>query len=97
MRGIRERVPLGHALEGVAAGRARACDSLFDAIGPQVYAVASVVTGHRELADGVVEEVFREITDTASTLCCDPDAAMRILSLTQRLARDRVRRRPLLA
>lgn len=96
MGAIRDRGPLRLALQDVAAGRTLAGDRLFEAIGLQVYAVATVVTGRRELAEPVVVEAFREIADTAVSLCGDPDAAQRILSLTQRLARDRVRRRPLL-
>lgn len=87
---------LHQALERVAAGRPDSDAGLFDTIGGQLYAVAAVVTGRPSVAEAVVVEAFLEVAGSAAMLQGDPDAAVRILSLTQRLARDRIRPRPIL-
>lgn len=82
-------------LAGIAAGRAQAAAGLYDCLGRDVFAVAAAVTGRRERAEQVVVETFREVATLAAHLRRDPDAVVRILSLTQRLARDHARSRPL--
>jgi len=97
MRASRDRAStVRRELQRVAAGELNAHHALFDAIGPDVFAVAAVVTGRPQAAGEVTVEAFREIASTADALHHSPDAVVRILSLTQRLARDRVRPRPLL-
>lgn len=81
----------------MATGRRHAVEGLYDSLGRDVFAVAAAVTGRPEWAEQVVVETFREIATTAGQLRRDPDVIVRILSLTQRLARDRARPRPLRA
>lgn len=76
----------------MASGRHDA-GGLFDVIGRDVFAVAAVVTGRPQAAHDVTLEAFVEITGSAAALERAPDVVGQILSITQRLAQDRVRPR----
>jgi DNA-directed RNA polymerase specialized sigma24 family protein len=82
-------------LTRLARGRRHAAAGLYDCLGGDVFAVAAAVTGRHQSAHEVTVETFREIATTADSLRSDPDVLVRILSMTQRLAKDRARQRPL--
>jgi RNA polymerase sigma-70 factor (ECF subfamily) len=79
-------------LEGVRRRDAAALERFFDAVFPYVYNLALRLTGHREAAEDVTQEVFLKVYRAADRI--EPDRSPRpwLTTITYNAVRDSARR-----